>query len=69
MRAAAPKCRWNQRILQLRAARASTRRRIPMPRCQPRRERVNDPHFYDSGRLVAIGNLYIDSSGKRDATG
>lgn len=30
---------------------------------------VKDPHYFDTGTLVAIGNEYINSSGKRDSTG
>lgn len=30
---------------------------------------VKDPHFYDTGSLVAIGNEYNNASGKRTSTG
>ncbi|HKO89565.1 MAG TPA: hypothetical protein VJU61_00340 [Polyangiaceae bacterium] len=30
---------------------------------------VNDPHYFDTGTLVATGNLYRSSTGKRTSTG
>jgi pectate lyase len=30
---------------------------------------VNDPHYYDTGTLVATGNVYRNSPGMRESTG
>lgn len=30
---------------------------------------VKDPHYYDTGSLVAIDNVYVNTSGKRTSTG
>ena len=30
---------------------------------------VNDPHYYDTGTLVATGNVYRSTTGMRESTG
>jgi len=32
-------------------------------------EGVNNPHYYDTGSLVSIGNVYRDTSGQQEASG
>jgi pectate lyase len=32
-------------------------------------EDVKDPHFYDTGTLVAIGNLYSGTTGQKESSG
>lgn len=32
-------------------------------------ENVNNPHYYDTGSLVAIGNLYSNTSGQQESSG
>lgn len=32
-------------------------------------ENVNNPHYYDTGSLVAIGNIYSETSGQKESSG
>jgi pectate lyase len=32
-------------------------------------EDANNPHYYDTGSLVAIGNLYTDTTGQKESSG
>lgn len=32
-------------------------------------DRVNDPHYYDTGSLVATGNIYRNTAGQRESSG
>jgi pectate lyase len=32
-------------------------------------DHVNDPHYYDTGTLVAVGNIYRSTAGQRESSG
>ena len=32
-------------------------------------ESMNNPHYYDTGRLVAIGNTYVSTTGQKECSG